>query len=165
MRKVQVIRVGEREMGEKNLVPFDDENRKDLAAIWAEGITEPHKIAKKMGNGTTTIQVMRSLRDGKTLHDIKEAVKARAILYMPKALNCAIEDLDGEARNRPAAREFIKKVAIPDEPSFVNQNNQVTSWDPKEDEELWARGRAFFEEHGKRIAAETVEAVLRTEDD
>lgn len=107
----------------------------------------------------TRMTLERALRSPRVLKAIKLQTQALATLALPGLTKAAEKDaLHGEARIRAGARDFLAKQALGD-PTLVTVQN-VQTWDPSRDEELWERGAEFFKGAAEQIAEKVKDKML-----
>jgi len=162
MSEVKVVRIPEGDSGldRRNIEGTDREE--EFISLVVSGINDPEEIARRMKMTLRTVE--RSLRTDSLLGQIKRAIQARALTMIPKNLERAYGDSeDKRSRVRAQAREYIRKIAEGDS-QMIQQNNQITSWDPSYDERLFEKGRQMFETLAQVTAEATVEKMLDEED-
>lgn len=158
-KAVEVITVPAGQSGK--IEHFDEEQNGRLVELVLQGERDPIRLANALGSNLFSVR--NALKNPRVLAAINAVVKAKATLLKVAALDSAEKDLQfGSEKSRGEARKFI--VAVADGETAINVNN-INSWDPTKDEELWARGERFFKQHGRAIAAETVREVLEQGED
>jgi hypothetical protein len=163
MSEVKVIRLpeGDSALDRRKIEGTDKEE--EFISLIVHGTHEPQELAKKLKMNLGTVE--RTLRDCSMIGKIKAAVQARAVTLMPKTLESAYQDSeDRRARIRANAREYIRKVAE-GEPQMIQQNNQITSWDPEYDERLFQKGMSMFQSLAEVAAEATVTKMLDQDED
>lgn len=152
---IKIVRLREGESGV--LRPLTEAKALELAALVAGGETNEDKLSKKAD--MDYFEVKRAMRSKEVQALIREEVRARALMEMPSVLEARIKDAKfGDPRVRSMASEFVLKAALGEDKVQVNQ---IQSWDPSQDEQLFERARTMF----SQCAAEVVERVLESGDD
>lgn len=158
MSEVKVVRLHEYESGLDRQVIEGSDKEEEFVSLVASGISDVDELSKRLSINPRA--VVKSLRNQHLLGLIKSAIQARAVTMMPKILETAYGDTeDKRARVRQMAREYIRKIAE-GEPSIIQQNNQISAWDPAYDERLFERGRQMFKELAEVTAEATVQHFM-----
>lgn len=135
MSEIEVIRLPEGYSNLARTAVQGSEKEEAFIQLVASGVNDAVTIAKKLEINPREAE--RALRDDILIGRIKAAIRAKAVTMMPKVLEGAYGDTeDKRARVRQLAREYIRKVAE-GEPQTIQQNNQISTWDPTYDEKLY----------------------------
>lgn len=162
MSEVKVVRLPEHESGLDFRKIEGTEKEEEFVSLVVQGVVEPQDLAKRLKMNLSTVE--RALRTNTMIGKIKLAIQARAVTMMPKMLEQAYGDSDAKrASVRSQAREYIRKVAE-GEPNVVQQNNQITAWDPSYDERLYEKAREMIQSVAEVTASATVTRMLDEED-
>jgi len=172
-RPPAVLKIEHVPEGESGRVQRLSEDRaKEFAELVASGVLDEKTLSKEMG-GIGVLAVRKALRATTIRAIIREEIEARQLITQARAsaemdaiLDRMVKDTKNKsARVRVNAARFVRDAAQgPDKP-FVNQNNNITAWDPAQDENLFRQGQEWLERNSKRIAVETVREVLNSDDD
>jgi hypothetical protein len=168
-RPPAVLKIEHVPEGESGRVQKLSEDRaKEFAELVASGNLDEKQLSKQMG-GIGVLAVRKALRSTTIRAIIREEIEARQLLTQAKAaaeMDCVLDQMVKDVQHKSGrirvnAAKFVRDTARgPDKP-LVNQNNNIAAWDPMQDEELWQRGREFFENNSMRIAVQAADATVK----